>query len=99
MLGPRKPELVRGPRRQIILVVADKRHLPRHAGPHRRVAENQVHVDGRALAGEHADGASVTARVDTRGLERIAGAFKEDTLLRIDEFRFARAIIEKLGIE
>ena len=42
---------------------------------------------------------SKAARIDAGGFQRVAGAFEENALLRIDEFRFTRAVIEEFGVE
>src|SRR5579864_2681511 len=57
----------------------------------------EVGID--TAAGEHADRAVESARVVTRALECLPGAFEEDPVLRIRQLRLARIHCEEFGIE
>src|ERR1700720_2413907 len=97
--GPAQSEFVGGPGRQIVLVIADGRRLPRDTDPCRLVAKDHVHVSGRAFAREYTNRALIPTRVNAGDLKRLVGAFQEHTLLRINEFGLACAVVKKFGIE
>jgi len=96
--GSAQAELVRCSGRQIVLVIADDRHLPFDTDD-RPVGKNLVTIEGLPLASEDADQTRVPCRIDTGGFERLHGAFKKHPLLWIDKFRLACAVVEKRGIE
>ena len=96
--GAAQAELVGRSRRQIILVVANHRHLPVDAD-HRFIRQYLIAVKGLPFAGEHADRTGMARGIDAGVFKRLDRALEKNPMLGIDEFGFARAVTEKLRVE
>jgi hypothetical protein len=98
--GAGQVELVRHPRAEKVLVVAEVRESGGLAGkPGEAGLGHQIARHDAPASREHPDGAVVGVRMVAGVLEGLPGDLEEETVLRIDDRRLPRGVSEKGGVE
>ena len=98
--GAGQVELVRYPRAEEVLVVAEVGEPGGLAGEAGRAAlGHQIARHDASASGEHPDGAVVGVRMVAGVLEGLPGDLEEETVLRIDDRRLTRGVPEEGGVE